>query len=173
MNQYQINELDPALMARLNQILEVRVAQKNCPSVVATLFQGNNILMQVGVGEKRIGARAPGPETAYRIASCSKSFTVVMFMILRDRGLINLDSPITDFVPEFTQTDIGRAYGPPTIRMLMSMSGGLPTDDPWADRQESVSNEALREIVSMVFTSRPHPEPNTNTRISATPFSAK
>jgi CubicO group peptidase (beta-lactamase class C family) len=148
MNQYLINELDAALMTRLNQILEDRVAQKNCPSVFATLFQGHNILMQTGIGERKIGAGIPGPETVYRIASCSKSFTVVMLLILRDRGLVNLDSPITDFVPEFTQTAIGHAYDPPTIRMLMSMSGGLPTDDPWADRQESITNETLRAIVS-------------------------
>ncbi len=157
MNQHLTLELDAALLTRLNEILEDRVAEKNCPSVFATLFQGHNILMETGIGERMVGAGTPGPETAYRIASCSKSFTAVMLLILRDRGLVNLDSPITDFVPEFTQTNIGRAYDPPTIRMLMSMSGGLPTDDPWADRQESITNETLRAIVSegVLLTSSP------------------
>lgn len=148
MNQHLINELDAALVTRLNQILEDRVGEKNCPSVFATLFQGHNVLMESGIGERIVGAGTPGPETAYRIASCTKSFTAAMLLILRDRGSVDLDSSITDFVPEFTQTAIGRVYDPPTLRMLMSMSGGLPTDDPWADRQESIANETLRTIVS-------------------------
>jgi CubicO group peptidase (beta-lactamase class C family) len=147
-NQPDVIELDTALKSRLQEILEDRVTAMNCPSVFASLFQGTNVLMQTGFGERHSGAGAPGPETAYRIASCSKSFTAAMLLILRDRGLVNLDAPITDFVPEFTQAPLGLAYDPPTVRMLMSMSGGLPTDDPWADRQESISNEALREVAS-------------------------
>jgi CubicO group peptidase (beta-lactamase class C family) len=148
MDKHQISELSSALMARLNEVLIGRVTERNCPSVFATLFQGRKDLLKVGFGETRIGAGPPGPETVYRIASCSKSFTAAMLMILRDRGLVDLDSPVTKFVPEFIQAVGERVYEPPTIRMLMSMSGGLPTDDSWADRQESISNEALRNIVS-------------------------
>jgi CubicO group peptidase (beta-lactamase class C family) len=32
--------------------------------------------------------------------------------------------------------------------MLLSMSGGLPTDDPWADRQESMSREAFGRLLT-------------------------
>jgi CubicO group peptidase (beta-lactamase class C family) len=148
MDKHQISELNSALMTRLNGVLNERVTEKNCPSVFATLFQGRTDLLQAGFGESRIGAGPPGPETVYRIASCSKSFTAAMLMILRDRGLVDLDSPVTNFVPEFAQAAGESVYEAPTIRMLMSMSGGLPADDPWADRQESISNEALRKIVS-------------------------
>jgi CubicO group peptidase (beta-lactamase class C family) len=148
LNTRQIIELNSALETNLNAVLQDRVAGGNCPSVSATLFQGPKFLLEVGLGESRIGAGAPGTETVYRIASCSKSFTATMLLILRDRGVVDLDSPITNFVPEFTQAAGERAYDPPTIRMLMAMSGGLPTDDPWADRQESISSEALRHLVS-------------------------
>ncbi len=129
-------------------MLRDRVDGAFCPSVFATLFQSRDELLRVGLGETRLGAGAPESTTVYRIASCSKSFTASALMILRDRGLLELDAPITNFVPEFTQAASEIAYDPPTIRMLMSMSGGLPTDDPWADRQESISSEALRSIVS-------------------------
>jgi CubicO group peptidase (beta-lactamase class C family) len=148
MDMQQVGELNSALITRLNEVLNERVTGKNCPSVFATVFQGREDLLQVGVGESRIGAGPPGPETVYRIASCSKSFTAATLMILRDRGLVDLDAPVTKFVPEFTQDAGQRVYEPPTVRKLMSMSGGLPTDDPWADRQESISNEALRNIVA-------------------------
>lgn len=148
MDQHRIGELNDGLKARLEEILEQRVTELGCPSVFATLFQGEEKLFELGVGESRIGSGPPGRETVYRIASCSKSFTSTMLMILRDRGLLDLDAPITDFVPEFTQASGEQPFHPPTVRMLMSMSGGLPSDDPWADRQESISNEELRSFAS-------------------------
>jgi CubicO group peptidase (beta-lactamase class C family) len=148
MARQQIRELNSDLAERLNEVLKERVEEKKCPSVFATMFQDQEVLLQVGLGESRIGAGSPGLTTVYRIASCSKSFTAAVLMILRDRGLVNLDSPITNYVPQFTQASGERAFSPPTLRMLMSMSGGLPTDDPWADRQESISNEALRNIAA-------------------------
>jgi CubicO group peptidase (beta-lactamase class C family) len=148
MDKHRISELNSKLKTRLDEILSDRVTEQHCPSVFASLFQGQESLLQAGFGESRIGAGPPGPETVFRIASCSKSFTATMLMILRDRGLLDLDSPISKFVPEFTQASAERVFDPPTIRMLMSMSSGLPSDDPWADRQESISNEALRSIAS-------------------------
>lgn len=148
MEQHLISELNEDLKGKLDGILNERVTGQHCPSVFATMFQGERNLFEVGLGETRIGAGAPGPESVYRIASCSKSFTSTMLMILRDRGVLDLDAPITNFVPEFTQAAGERVFSPPTVRMLMSMSGGLPSDDPWADRQESISNEELRSIVA-------------------------
>ncbi len=144
----RINEFDAQLTERLQGILDERVEGQHCPSVVATVFQGDRVLMESGVGERTLGGAAPDIQTVYRIASCSKSFTIVTLLILRDRGLVNLDAPITDYVPEFTQGAMGRAFEAPSVRMLMSMSGGLATDDPWADRQESISNATFSSIVA-------------------------
>lgn len=35
----------------------------------------------------------------------------------------------------------------PTLRMLLTMSAGLPTDNPWADRQESTSADELDSLL--------------------------
>ena len=74
-------------------------------------------------------------DTAYRIASCTKSFTAAALLVLRDRGLVDLDTPITDWVPALRLQPAGAAV--PTLRHLLTMSAGLANDDPWADRQES------------------------------------
>lgn len=157
MTDFQIGNVNAATLTKLHSIAATRVSTRKCPSLFATLFQGGTNLFQAGVGESSIGAGVPDSSTVYRIASMSKSFTVVMLLNLRDRGVLNLDAPITDFVPEFTQADVGRRYSPPTLRMLMSMSGGLPTDDPWADRQESISSAVFRDDVAsgVLLTSAP------------------
>jgi CubicO group peptidase (beta-lactamase class C family) len=94
--------------------------------------------------------QGPCPEatTAFRIASMSKSFTAASIMLLVQRGALSLVDPVGRFVPEF------RVVRPPTsdspdvtVGMLLSMSGGLPTDDAWADRQESMSRDAFARLL--------------------------
>lgn len=143
-----LEALNATLSAELGTIVKERVDSGHCPSIFARVFQGERVLFEAGTGEYAPGAGLPGPDTAYRIASCSKSFTAATLLVLRERGQLNLDAPITDFVPEFTLSATGRNFPAPSVRMLMSMSGGLPTDDPWADRQESISNAELRAITA-------------------------
>ena len=77
----------------------------------------------------------PGPATAYRIASMTKSFTAAALLQLRDRGRLRLDDPVVDHVPELAGLTGPTADSPAvTIRQLVSMAGGLASDDPWADR---------------------------------------
>lgn len=149
--------LDEAALAKLTTIVDDRFHSERCPSLFAALFDGRTTLFSAGRGEFQIGSSAPDSNTVYRIASCSKSFTAAMLLILRDRGLLNLDVPITQYVPEFVQAPVGDSFSVPTLRMLISMSGGLPTDDPWADRQESISSQTLRDLVSsgVIITSAP------------------
>ncbi len=83
---------------------------------------------------------APGSQ--FRIASCTKSFTALALLILRRAGELSLDDEVAQHLPELTTLADG---GWPVLRVrhLMSMSGGLATDNPWGDRQESIGRERL------------------------------
>ncbi len=77
---------------------------------------------------------APDADTVFPIASMTKSFVAAGALLARDRGLVNLEAPITDFFEEFTAG--GTFDDPcdaPTLRMLFSMSGGLTEDNSWVD----------------------------------------
>lgn len=77
----------------------------------------------------------PGRGTAYRIASMTKSFTAAALLQLRDRGRLRLDDAVADHVPELAGLAGPTADSPAvTVRQLVSMAGGLASDDPWADR---------------------------------------
>ncbi len=142
-----IDALSPATVATLDAVVNERVSSGDCPSVMSTLFVGTHTLYERGAGETTLGGSLPDGDSVYRIASVSKGFTAATIMILRDRGQLDLDTPITTYVPEFRQVAEGPQYSAPTVRMLMAMSGGLLTDDPWADRQEPISNQELRDFV--------------------------
>lgn len=148
MSQENLLEISPEISLKLDEKVRDRVASKGTPGIFATLFQGDRILFEKGFGVREIEGAVPDADTTFRIASCTKSFTIAALLKLRDAGKLNLDQPITDFVAEFTFSALSSVQTIPTLRQLASMSSGLPTDDPWADRQESISSQELREIVS-------------------------
>ncbi|QTX05628.1 serine hydrolase domain-containing protein [Agromyces archimandritae] len=127
-------------------------AGARAPGSSVAVFDRGGLVAARGFGaaafdaEGRVSAH-PASTTAFRIASCTKSFTAAALLLLRDRGLVDLDAPITEAVPEFRALP-GGAQGTPTVRMLASMSGGLPTDDPWADRQESLGRDEFTEVIA-------------------------
>jgi CubicO group peptidase (beta-lactamase class C family) len=69
----------------------------------------------------------------------TKSFTAAAVLALRDDGALRLDDPAADFVPELRGLHPVTADAPAiTIRHLLTMTAGFPTDDPWGDRQQSL-----------------------------------
>lgn len=91
----------------------------------------------------------PGPDTVFRIASLSKSFTAAAILSLRDDGLLRLDDPVSKHVPSIAGADRDTLDSPQmTIADCLTMSAGLPTDDAWGDRQESLSPEQLDNLLA-------------------------
>lgn len=84
-----------------------------------------------GFGEREIGGAVPDETTVFRIASMTKSFTASAIMTLRDEDALALDDHAERYLPELG----GQAV---TIRQLLTMTGGFPTDDPWGDRQQGL-----------------------------------
>jgi CubicO group peptidase (beta-lactamase class C family) len=139
----------PFLDAAVGELFAPRIADGVAPgSVVAVFDRSGELVRSWGFGLDRLdeGGAAPDADTAFRVASCTKSFTAAATLLLRDRGALVLDQPITDFVPEFRFSD-GFPEAP-TLRQLLSMSGGLATDDPWADRQEGLSDAEFRAVLA-------------------------
>ncbi|AYG03021.1 serine hydrolase domain-containing protein [Gryllotalpicola protaetiae] len=142
--------LDETLLSEtIDALFAPRIANGVTPgSVVAVFDERGELALTRGFGLDRLteDGATPDADTAFRIASCTKSFTASAALLLRDRGALVLDQAITDFVPEFCWAD-GSAEVP-TLRQLLSMSGGLSTDDPWADRQEGLSDEEFHAVLA-------------------------
>ncbi|WGD36887.1 serine hydrolase domain-containing protein [Lysinibacter sp. HNR] len=134
-----------SLKERLDDQFSRRVDSNLALASSYALFDSRGVLFANGFGEAVPGSTT-SVDTRFRVASCTKSVTAVAILRLRDTGELVLDQPITDFFPEFSaHTGDGHRYVP-TVRMLMTMSGGLPTDDPWADRQEPRTHAELKQM---------------------------
>lgn len=117
------------------------------PGIAYGLMHSGELVHVGGRGEAMLGGPVPGPDTVFRIASMTKSFTAGAILILRDAGRLRLDDPIAAHLP--FAAGLESLDGPSiTIRDLLTMGSGLATDDPWGDRQESLSSAAFDELIA-------------------------
>jgi len=85
-----------------------------------------------GFGYADSAAGIPVDEhTLFQLASISKPFTAIAVMQLVEAGVVDLDSPITTYLPEFSinpdLSGLGN-YENITVRMLMSHASGIQPD---------------------------------------------
>ncbi|HET9355654.1 MAG TPA: serine hydrolase domain-containing protein [Sphingomicrobium sp.] len=92
-------------------------------------------------GQRNLATKAPvGPDTRFRIASMSKAFTALAILSLRDQGRLRLDDLAERHVPEMRHWRYPTSDSPRIrVRDLLHHVGGFVTDDPWGDRQQSIS----------------------------------
>ncbi|MCI2974479.1 MAG: beta-lactamase family protein [Ferrimicrobium sp.] len=85
----------------------------------------------------------------FRIASMTKSFTALSVLSLRDANKLHLDDPAQHWLAELQICEgLDDDSSPITIRQLLSMAAGLVEDDPWADRQLSMSEHSFGELLA-------------------------
>ena len=76
-----------------------------------------------GTGQRKLGAGQPvDADSIFLLASITKPVTACALMILVDRGLISLDDPAADYLPEFTGGDRPAVK----VRHLLSHISGMP-----------------------------------------------
>jgi serine-type D-Ala-D-Ala carboxypeptidase/endopeptidase len=109
------------------------------PAISYGIVADGRLVHSAGFGARRLGDAAPDADTVFRIASMSKSFTASAILLLRDSGLLALDDPAEKYVPELGSWEpVTPDAAKITIRNLLTMSAGFPTDDPWGDRQQGL-----------------------------------
>jgi CubicO group peptidase (beta-lactamase class C family) len=132
--------------------------EKNIPGVAYGLLKDGHLIHSKGFGKTVLTANiCPDSSSVFRIASMTKSFTATAILILRDAGKLRLDDDITIYLPWTDSIGIPDFGHVITIRDLLTMNAGFPTDDPWGDRQESLEIESFDDLVSqgLSFTRAP------------------
>jgi CubicO group peptidase (beta-lactamase class C family) len=129
--------LPPGAAAAADDIVRIYQRGEGQPGIAYGIVAAGTLAHEGGTGQRWAGGPAPDADTVFRIASMTKSFTASAVLALRDAGLLRLDDPVTGFVPELRGRAGVTADSPPiTLRHLLTMTAGFPTDDPWGDRQQ-------------------------------------
>ena len=119
------------------------------PGLAYGIVAGGELVHAAGLGVRYLGGPAPDADTVFRIASMTKSFTASAILALRDDGALKLDDLAEDYVPELrgwprVSPDSARI----SIRHLLTMTAGFPTDDPWGDRQQGLPLEEFAQFLA-------------------------
>lgn len=97
------------------------------------------------------------PNTVFNIGSVSKMFIATSIMLLVDEGKVELDEPVTTYLPEFTMAD--ERYTDITVRMLLNHTSGLPGSTFWgnvgSEYNESIYEELLATLSRSTLKHRP------------------
>lgn len=100
-----------------------------------------------------------GPYSSSQLASVSKTFTSAAVLYLYEHNYLNIDDPVTRYIPEFPYPNI-------TVKMLLDHRSGLPDYTKWVpaydkDMATPISNA---EMMAMMVKHKPAVESKPNTR---------
>jgi CubicO group peptidase (beta-lactamase class C family) len=141
--------LPPDALAAADALADAHHARGDQPGLAYGVIADGQLVHARGIGEHRPGLGPPDGGTVFRIASMTKSFTAAAVLALRDAGALALDQHAADFVPELGGLRPATADSPAiTIRHLLTMTAGFPTDDPWGDRQQGLPQPEFSALLA-------------------------
>lgn len=110
----------------LGQVIAAQL--RAVPGLSIAVAAGSKLRWLRGFGVADLATGSPArPETAYLWFSLTKIATATAVMRLAERGAIDLDAPVTEYVPSFAAV---RQVVPVTVRHLLSHSSGLANPLP-------------------------------------------
>lgn len=109
--------------------IQNEVGSKNIPSLSFALVDDQQVVMAASVGYADPKTKELAtPDTPYRVGSVSKPFTALLLMIFVEMGLIDLDAPIQDCLPDFNPTNkTGKKI---TLRQMLAHRSGVVREGP-------------------------------------------
>lgn len=142
--------LDDDFLATADALAQKKVDQKAFVGVVAGISINGNIDWSTAKGYNNIKAKkAIDTKAIFRTASIAKSMTAVAIMQLVEQGLIDLDAPIQQYLPEYPVKKAGTI----TTRQLLSHTAGIPGYASAKEAQTTTHYPTLSDAVN-VFKNR-------------------
>jgi CubicO group peptidase (beta-lactamase class C family) len=136
-------------VGRADEIAARFAARGGQPGLAYGIVADGELVHAGGTGAAFTGGPVPGADTVFRIASMTKSFTASAIMLLREDGVLRLDDPAQVYLPQLRGLRLPAAdCRPVTIRRLLTMTAGFPTDDPWGDRQQGLPLADFDALIS-------------------------
>jgi CubicO group peptidase (beta-lactamase class C family) len=115
--------------AQLDAFVTRMMADYEVPGVGLAVIEDGEISYLRGYGVRDVTTGAPvTPDTQFAIGSVTKSFTSLGIMVLVDEGLVDLDAPVTTYLPEFSLSDPASTQTV-TVRNLLTHTTGLVRTD--------------------------------------------
>src|SRR5919202_5368307 len=110
---------------RIDAYMRERMPDLRTPGLSVVVVDGDQVILSRGYGFADREAGTPMTEdTPVAVASTNKGMTALAMMQLVEQGLVDLDAPVTRYLPNFRMDD-ERAAGI-TVRQVLSHTAGIP-----------------------------------------------
>ncbi len=118
-----------ATIRELSPYITNQLQATGASSLALVLVDGTQAVWSAGFGlADPIEGWSANADTIYDIGSVSKTFTAMAAFRQLDRGKLDLDTPVTNYVPTFGFQARFPGAPPITPRLLMNHQSGLPGD---------------------------------------------
>jgi CubicO group peptidase (beta-lactamase class C family) len=114
----------PADDHAIEAYVDAQVADGGYPGASLAIIRGGHVTDLHSIGTADASGRPVGTETPFVIGSLSKSLTALAVLRLVDAGRVELDAPVTRYLPAFRTSATGAT--PITVRQLLDQTSGLP-----------------------------------------------
>jgi CubicO group peptidase (beta-lactamase class C family) len=144
-------EMGQVIDAHRAAIVE-KMRKNKIPGVAVALVDRERVLWAAGFGYTDTDKKTPvTPETIFSMQSMSKTFTATAVLFAVQDGLLDLDTPITTYLPEFTVNSRFEEHPERkiTLRHLLSHTAGFTHEAPVGNNFDTPSpsfEEHVRSI---------------------------
>jgi CubicO group peptidase (beta-lactamase class C family)/D-alanyl-D-alanine dipeptidase len=137
-----------ALAERLEPFIMHAMRDHGLPALSLALVDGDQVVWARGFGFADSAGKVPASaQTVYRVGSVSKLFTDIGVLQLVERGVLDLDAPVTRYLPDFRPRN--RFGGSITLRHLMSHRAGLVREPPVGNYFETTEPSLEATVASL------------------------
>jgi CubicO group peptidase (beta-lactamase class C family) len=140
------------IIAPFQERIPQEMQERGIPGMAVVLVDDQGILWEETFGYTDWDRRIPiTPSTIFSIQSTSKSFTATAAMFAAQDGLVDLDEPITTYLPDFRVHSIFEEHPEQkmTLRILLSCTAGFPHDAPYGGNYDISPHSFERHIASI------------------------
>ena len=136
--------ITPAEEARIDGAVRQSLDTYQVPSASIAVVRGGKIVLTKAYGKASERIAAARPDLAYPIASNSKQFTAAALLLLENEGKLDLDDPVSKYLPEVSGANRIR------VRQLLSHTAGLqdywPQDYSFAAMARPVTPQGIVDV---------------------------
>lgn len=101
------------------------LAEDDVPGASVAIVDGDDLVYAEGFGSRDLESNAPATaDTLWGIGSCTKSFTALAVVQLHEAGKLDVDDPVSDYVPHLADVE----GDPVTVHDLLTHTSGMPSD---------------------------------------------
>jgi CubicO group peptidase (beta-lactamase class C family) len=139
------------VIADLADLIEAETTRLDIPCLSIALVDDQEIVWQAGFGVQDGKRGVPASEnTVYRVGSISKVVTAAAVAQLAEQGGLDLDAPITRYLPELVFEDPFSSSEEITLRHLHAHRAGILRESPkgnYFDTSEPTIEETVQSII--------------------------